>query len=268
MKSPICLGVICACLLALPSLARAQNEALTGPEQFPEFRNLSGLSGSGYGVDWQGNPSLAGPVALSTPVAYVLGHNRLRLLGGSMGNSADPATAFRSSSGNSTVFGTYGGTIGPVNIALTDMVINTSKFSQVFNLQLQYVPRTRWAIMPSIGVQDIRGGGGSAGEGIQPADRRTSTSYFITFTHQFATGANPLFVSAGVGSRRFKKGFASASYQVVRPVRAFLEWDGLGNWNEGVLFSWMTAARRPLELNAGVAFVRGEYITLFAGIGY
>ncbi len=258
-------GIVLAALLCAPALARAQHEALVGPEQFPEFRNLSGLAGSGYGTDWQGHPSMSGPIALSSPVAYVLGHNHVHVVAGFMSNDSTPR--FSESEANGTITGTYGATLGPVNIAITDMVLNTSKFSQSFHIQLQYVPQVESPMALSIGVQDLRGGGGSAGEGFGAAEQRTSRSFFVVGTWRVPKSRNPLFISGGGGTRRFAHGFASVSYQVIQPVRAFVEYDGFGA-NEGLLFTWMSRDRRPIELNAGVSLVKSRYLTLFAGIGF
>src|SRR4051812_501459 len=52
-------------LIVCPAARRCfAQESLAGPEKFPEFRNLSGLAGGGYGVDWRGYYALGGPTGL------------------------------------------------------------------------------------------------------------------------------------------------------------------------------------------------------------
>ena len=71
-------------LLPLPALTQRRTDPLDGFAQYPQFRNLSGLAGGGYGVDVEGRASLSGPTAFSTPVAYVMGHNQWRIVGATM----------------------------------------------------------------------------------------------------------------------------------------------------------------------------------------
>lgn len=91
--------------------AGAQGDPTIGPGQFPQFRNLSGLSGGGYGVDSQGYSSLSGPTAFSTPIAHVLGrgHFRLELAKASFG--LFPNISGRGSNGTAVI--AYGQTLFP-----------------------------------------------------------------------------------------------------------------------------------------------------------
>jgi len=83
-ESGVRLPAIVAMLL-LSSVA-----AMGQPHTYPQFRNLSGLAGSGYGVDLQGYRSLSGPVAYSTPVAHTLGRNQFEIVGGTLSFTRTP----------------------------------------------------------------------------------------------------------------------------------------------------------------------------------
>src|SRR5258708_7812029 len=124
-------------VFVLPHIAIGQTDPTAGPERFPQFRNLSGLAGSGYGVDISGNPSLSGPTALSTPVAHVLGHNHIQISGGKMSFSGSPELS--SSNSNGTAFAAFGASFGHVNLAGSVMFLSDLG-DNVFNLQAQYVP--------------------------------------------------------------------------------------------------------------------------------
>src|SRR2546423_5802030 len=112
--------------------ALAQPDPLSGVSRYPEFRNFSGLAGSLYGVDSQGYRSLSGPVALSSPVAHVLGRSHLEIGGGNMSFNSSPE--FRQGPSNSTIAITYGHTIERVNIAFSEFLISEA-LNQAWNLQ-------------------------------------------------------------------------------------------------------------------------------------
>lgn len=230
---------------------------------FPQFRSLSGLAGGGYGLDSEGYASLSGATAFSTPVAHVLGHNQWRV---GLARTGDFRSSGLLSRVNGTSFITFGTTVGRLNIALTDMVLSRH-FDQAFHLQVQYIlpEETRWAA--SVGVQDIGGGGGAAGTSV-PGDARSSRSYFGVVTYRIDTRQSPIYLSAGIGRRRFQHFFHSASYQVVRPLRVWVEQDGFG-WSAGLLLSHRAGeGRRAVEYNALVGFLEGRFLTLAVGIGF
>jgi len=233
---------LAAVLISVAPVRAQQKDPFAGPEQFPEFRNLSGLAG---------------------------GHNHFHIAGASASNTSSPA--FGSGTSHATLIGTFGTTLGPVNLAITDMVKSFPRFDQAVNLQLQYSPKTEIAsrIVGSIGVQDIRGHGGSAGEGFPADDRKSSRSFFAVITARAtANGAkHPVYISAGGGTRRFNHGFFSVSGQVAEPARLFVEYDGFGA-NEGVLFTFNTKDKKPVEFNAGVGLVKSRYFAFFGGIGF
>lgn len=254
-------------------------DPVAGREQFPEFRNFSGLAGSGYGVDSKGYPSLSGPTAFSTPVAHVLGHDHFRVLFAKTSFTSSPEFSNKKSDG--TLFGTFGHTFGRINVAITDMVLSDT-LNQAFNLQAQYIPSADSRLVGSIGIQDLRGGGGSAGNGVA-GDDRNSRSYFGVVTYRVDTGRSPnvsdpaedddsvrrpLYVSLGIGTRRFHDPFGSVSYQVVKPVRFWAEHDGFG-FNEGVTAAWMVGTgKHRVELSTTIGLQKSRYFTWAASLGF
>lgn len=246
-------------LLCLSSLA-----AIGQPRTYPQFRNLSGLAGSGYGVDMQGYRSLSGPVAYSTPVAHTLGRNQFEIVGGTLSFTRSPSLNPSRSNGTGVI--TFGTTLPRLNIA-GSFFVKSNAFDQVFNVQTQYIPSpgAKWVF--SLGIQDIQGRGGSAGEGFVE-DEEPSQSVFGVVTYRWDTRSNPIYVSAGFGTRRFGRFFCSASYQLVQPLRLWIEGDGFGV-NFGVLGAWRLGhGRRSPELSVLVGLVRNESLGLALGIGF
>jgi hypothetical protein len=249
----------------IQSAGLCSDDPTAGPEHFPQFRNLSALAGSGFGADSRGYSTLSGPTALSTPVGHVLGHNQFRIAGGKM--SFDSSPTLSSSKSNGTFYLMYGATVGSVNIAISPMFLS-DRLDKAFNVQAQLIPKEGSHIAFSVGVQDIDGTGGSAGEGFPAEDGRSSRSVFGVATYELPAAKIPVFVSAGIGSRRFRGGFASVSGQVVQPLRIYGEYDGFG-LNEGLLLTWKAGkAKKSPEVNAGLGFVRGKYVALLAGLGF
>lgn len=248
-----------------PLCAEAQSDPTGGPFQYPQFRNVSGLSGAGYGLDSAGYPSFTGPTAFSTPVAPVLGHGRLVMSTDKTSFSLRPT--FDGKRTNGTAFFTYGQTIGSFNIALSDMIKST-EFDQSYNFQIQYVPRRGAKWIASAGAQDVLGNGGSAGEGWPRYDRLSSRSLFGVVTYQADTGRSPVYISAGIGTRRFHSGFASVSYHVGGPLRTWVEHDGFG-FNYGVLVTWKPIGfRSSSTVFTLVGLQRGRFFTLSTGIAF
>lgn len=247
-----------------PSRALTQKDPFTGTNQFPQYRNLSGLAGGGYGVDEDGYPSLTGPTAFSTPVAHVLGHGRFWLAGAKTSFDSKPALINKATNGTGVL--TFGFTLDRFNIALTDL-FKSADLDQAYNAQIQYVfgRKARWAA--SFGVQDWNGNGGAAGTSIR-GDRLTSRSIFGVVTYRADTGATPFYLSAGIGRHRFGRLFGSASYQFVKPVRLWLEDDGYGI-NVGLLFATrFRAGNKPVELSTSVGLLKGQYFVWTLGFGF
>ena len=225
---------------------------------------LLSLSGDGYGLDPDGRTSLDGPTAFSTPVAYVLGHDQFRLAVASESFNSSPAFGIGVSNGKGLI--AYGHTFGQFNLMASD-VVKSHSLDQSYNLQAGIIPRHQERLGFSIGVQDILGLGGSAGQGL-PTDRNSSQSLFAVTTYRIDTLRRPIYVSAGIGTRRFGKSFESASYQFLKPLRGWLEYDGFG-FNEGILLTGHTGrGRKSLELNGNLGLIRGRYFIVGAGFGF
>jgi hypothetical protein len=234
-------------------------------QPYPQFRGLSGLAGSGYGVDPDGYRSISGPVAYSTPVAHTLGRWQVQLGGGTLSYTRTPAIS--RSDTNGTGYLTAGVTLPRLNLAGT-FFVKSGAFDQVFHIQAQYIPSpsTKW--VASVGIQDIQGRGGAAGTGNPALDDASSQSVFGVVTYRWDTRSNPLYLSLGVGTHRFGRSFASMSYQVVQPMRVWLESDGYGI-NVGATLAWRLGhGRRSAEVSTTLGVVRGQYFTLSAGVGF
>jgi len=250
--------------LCLPGIAFGQGDPTIGFNQFPQFRNLSGLSGGGYGLDEWGRGSLSGATAYSTPIAYVLGHDQVRLNIGYMSFDSLPRFSSDNINGSGTVV--YGHTFGSFNVAISDM-FKSNSLDQAYNLQVGFIPPRHWPVTLSVGVQDWQGNGGSAGE-TEPTDKNSAQSYFGVMTYKIATKRSPLYVSLGVGTHRFARVFESASYQVLEPLRVWVEQDGYGV-NFGLLYTYKPhKSPSSFEWNTTVGFVKGQYFTIFTGIGF
>ena len=262
----IALFIILFIILGCSQGARAQLDPLIGHDQFPQFRNLSGLSGGGYGVDEHGFRSLSGPTAFSTPVANTLGHDQVHLATASL--SFNSAPQFSANHSNFTGIATYGHTFGSVVNATFTVFFLSTTFDSVYNAQFQYIPQGRNThLTGSLGIQNLRSKGSASGQG-RADDSQSSQSLFGVLTYRVDTRHNPVYVSAGFGTRRFGKGFASASYQALKPLRAYVEYDGYG-FNEGVLLSYRTGPKhRDPEFNVGAGYVRGRYFGASLGLGF
>src|SRR5262249_4334278 len=138
---------------------------------------------------------------------------------------------------------------------------------QSYNLQVQYIPAegARW--VGSVGVQHINGGVGSQGNG-GPFDDRTSRSAFGVVTYRWDTSRSPIYLSAGIGTRRFKPFFGSISHQVTGPLRVWVEHDTFGV-NYGVLGTWLVWPHtHRTEINLLLGIIKGKYFTFSLGTGF
>ena len=117
------------------------------------------------------------------------------------------------------------------------------------------------ATLATVGIQSH-----GSGTGV-PGDERTSTSFFGVATIRATDGENPLWISAGVGNKRFRNGFINASAAVAKPVRLWAEYDGFDP-NFGALFTLHSGGGdRPTEFTILVGMVK-KYPTLAFGLGF
>jgi hypothetical protein len=241
----------------------AQRNPFLGADDYPQFRALSGLAGGSYGVDERGYGSLSGPTAYSTPTAYVLGRDQFEVGIGKTSFSLVPNFDNNHSDGKGIL--SYGHTFGSFNVMFTDM-FKSVRLDQAYNMQIAYMPSPREHLVPSIGVQDVLGLGGSAGAGL-PTDSRSSRSIFGVLTYRIDTATRPVYVSFGDGTHRFRHTFESVSYQVNHPTRLWLEYDGFG-FNEGALWSFRLGSPHGPILNTVVGLVRTSYLTFATSLGF
>lgn len=242
---------------------RALNDPFLGPNQYPQYRNLSGLAGGGFGVDPRGYPSLVGPTAYSTPIAYVPGHDQIRILGAKMSFTSAPDVRIGHTNGSGVFL--FGHTFGRINVAFSDL-IKSSEWDQALNFQIGWIPPSPTAPAFSLGVQDIFGHGGAAGERL-PGDAASTRSLFGVVTW-CAPLHHPLYLSAGIGTCRFRQGFASASMPFSHSLRSWIEFDGYG-LNEGFLWAvWQRKFGIRMETDLTIGLIRGRYFLIGGGVGF
>jgi hypothetical protein len=223
--------------MAIAGTALAQ--PLSGPGQYPQFRNVSGLPGGLFGVSADGRPSMLGAMTISTPIGYSLGHNHIGLGFANMSRDRTlrfPQSRTNNDDANGTGFGMIGLTSRYGHVTLSGMVLSGIG-DTVLNAQFQpNLPRMPKGLGVSFGVQDAFSTGGSAGVR-RPEDTQTSRSFFGVATYEAARGVH---LSVGAGDRRFQGVFGSASVNVGQRVKLFVENDtfntnyGIG-WNVGPL---------------------------------
>ncbi|RYD60279.1 MAG: hypothetical protein EOP84_37170, partial [Verrucomicrobiaceae bacterium] len=219
-------------LLGMGSTTSAQGD-LSGRQQYPQFRVLSGQPGGGYGVLPNGRPDVGGAAALATPIGYTLGRGSYVFGVFNTGSSLDPfqfdSEDATENTGNGSAFGNFGVSYRGWNMSVGGMVLSTD-LDNVLNLQIS--PPQRGRVGFSAGIQDFFTTGGASGESI---DRRTpllSRSFFIVGTYDFGRG---IYFSLGKGERRFQGLFGNFSLPITERLRAMAEYDSF-NFNAGLLY--------------------------------
>lgn len=218
-------------LITTATLANAQSD-IGGRHTYPQFRIFSGLPGGGYGVMPDGTPSTDGALALATPIGYALGgHLAVNFFNTS--NDLDPfrfdAKGGHEETGNGSAAFTVGSSFLRGYHASIGLFVLSGHLDTAIDAEVSSPRFGRVTV--AAGVQDLDGGGGSAGTGNQ-YDGESSQSFFGVGTYDF--GHN-VYASAGVGTHRFGKGFANVSAPVTTRLRATAEYDGF-NFNGGLLY--------------------------------
>lgn len=248
----------------LVGAASAQVE-LVGPDQYPQFRGISGLPGGGFGVQPDGKLGINGAMAFSSPVAYALRPGRSAFAFGSVsrdrqfrfGNSVEGDV---NTDANGTAVALYGLDLRAGHLTVGAMLYSTFLDSG-FNLHFAPNQGER-PLQFAVGVQDITGEGGTAGENIA-GDTENSTSTYVVGTSSLRGGA---YVSAGIGTGRFRNPFASASVPAFRRARLVVEHDG---FNVNAFLAYSPSFGRLDEFGEEreggatlmVGLVRGKYAT-------
>lgn len=253
--------VICLIVLSAACLGMAQT-GLSGKDRFPQFRGLSGLPGAGFGVTGSGKPSFSGAMSYSTPIGHTLGGWSIAAGAGTISRGRN-LVFFNSESGSLDKVKGNGTAFFVVGLDLEKYGSLSGGFTFLSGVgdnisSLQYSPRSEEKIQFSIGCQDLGGSGGSSGTNVE-GDGRSSRSFYGAATYQAAEG---VYLSAGIGTRRFQKGFGSISSNVGRNFKLVAEHDGWG-LNYGVAFSPGPLGRTT---SWGGETLRTAELTLFFGI--
>ena len=208
-----------ALALCLAASGFAQPE-LTGAGHYPQFRNLSGLPGAGFGITPDGRLGFHGALAYSTPVAYSMRNWDMVFSATNVSNTMRPsfleddnAVLFDGNEGNGTWQLLVGVPLGEYGNVTFSHLILSSLLDDAQNLHWA-PPRQRGPVLFAIGVQDISGQGNAAGENL-PGDLGNSRSYYVVGTWDAGLGT---LVSLGTGDTRSKPIFVSASFRVSERV--------------------------------------------------
>ncbi len=218
--------ILCSGLVILAALSSAQTR-FAGKRQYPQARSLSGLAGGGTAVLPSGRPAIQGALALSTPIGYTLDRDSALLIGGTTSSSGslkwfDGDVATNGSNGTAAIM--FGTRLGAIDVGVS--LVQTSRLPEDRVVNLQFSPSHDTGRLGfSVGVQDL------LDQTVTTPDYHESAqSLFAATTYEAGNG---VFLSAGAGTKRFSKGFASLSAPLIRGTRAMVENDGFG-WNYGV----------------------------------
>jgi len=230
-----------AFLLSLaPLLAVAQ---IGGPGEYPQFRSMSGLPGSGYGVMSDGKIDPLGAWSLSTPIAYGLQPWQFAVGFGSLSPNSTPRfldTSSGESKGNGTAQFTVGLPLGKYGQGTYTFMVLSGRLDNAGNFTWT-PPGQKGCVKFAAGVQDISGGGGTQGEGVNGRDPGSSRSFFVVGTWE---GPKGLHASLGKGTNRFQKLFGNVSANIAPNAKVVLEHDGF-NWNYGVGYDLGRLGKSP-----------------------
>lgn len=229
-----CIGVLLGLALGVGAVAQA---IFKRPTDYPHFRGALGLPGGFFSIDWSGAPARGGAITLSTPLGITLKDGEMIAGLGSV--SVDKN--FRLPSGergdnrvNGDAWLTRGFEWADVRFSLGVRWISVVG-EQVAAVQVTVpTPLDPW-LKVSVGSPDPFGAGAAFGS----EDTRT---VFGAATARLGDA----FVTAGWGTLRFKRGFASLSGEAYRGVSLVVEHDGFG-------------------VNVGVGVELDRYWHLFAG---
>jgi hypothetical protein len=242
-------------LVSLAALSYAQ-AGFAGKRQYPQARSLSGLPGGGAAVLPNGRPAIQGALTLSTPIGYTLDGESALLIGGTTSASGslawfDGDVATNGSNGTAAVI--FGMRFSDATFGVS--LVQTSRLPEDRVVNLQVSPnRQSGRLGFSVGVQDLLDNTVTT-----PDYHESAQSLFVATTYEAGDG---VYLTAGAGTRRFSKGFASVSAPLVRGTRAMVENDGFG-WNYGLavrLFD-IPQSGRPAQASMFIGSCQGRYTT-------
>lgn len=228
---------------------------------------MSGLAGSAFPVGKDGLPSYEGAMALSTPIGYSL--TKWSFVAGIGSLSFDTSLRFPGGRENQRrTNGTAQFMVGVPLGSAGDLTVSYMVLSSILDnaLNVQFTPgKQEGKLRYSIGVQDLGGGGGSAGEQ-HPNDGDSSRSFFSVTTYEISPGTH---VSVGTGTNRFKSVFGNISTSLGANMKGMVEYDAF-NWNVGVAYRLGALGRlsgetydkpaRTADAHLFVGLVRGKLL--------
>ncbi|MCX7801071.1 MAG: hypothetical protein N2109_12125, partial [Fimbriimonadales bacterium] len=177
-------AAVAACIAGSAMGQGPRPSPFSGRDQYPQFRFLSGLSGGGFAVDRLGRPNPDGAMTLSTPIGYALGGWRWALAAGSANEHGDLDVSFDDANRagrNGTAAAVLGVPAGRLGHAALSVMVLSSYGDNVYHVQWQPAGQERLPVAASVGLQDVEGTGGTAGDGL-PGDGRNSASGFVAAT--------------------------------------------------------------------------------------
>lgn len=251
-------------------MAAHAQKVFAAHDQFAQFRNLSGLSGATFGVLPNGDPNGRGAMAISTPIAYSLGGGHFA---GVLANTSYDRKFHFFSRQNRGDFGvTSNGTaaaMAGISTNAGNFTIGMTEVSGSFEncYSLQYTPRQKQGKLTfAMGAQGLFSAGGFLGPGFHSdADRVVSAFGVAT-----ADLGHDVYVSAGWGTSRFTKGFASATVGLTPRIRLVGEHDGFG-WNYGLgaeLATIRLGGGKRLHLNGFAGMIQTRYAFWSMGFSF
>ncbi len=279
--SPIAALTLAAALATILAAGAGAQTGLVGRFSYPQFRGLSALPGGGFGVRPDGAASIDGAMAFSSPVAYALRPGGFVLAFSSISQDGRFRFQSRGSDLNVDANGTgailYGTDLKVGRLTVADMIYS-GQLDNGYNLHFSPNARDDYdeehggfrPLQFAFGVQDLFGDGGTSGDtnGADPAldaaDRKSSTSVYVVATDALPHG---VYVSAGVGSGRFRFGFGSVSAPLFRRARLAVEHDGFS-------VNAMLAYSPPLRIGPeggttlSLGLVRGRYATFAVALHF
>jgi hypothetical protein len=244
-------------LMGLWLVAFGSAQPIGGPRTFPQFRDMAGLSGNGFGVTPEGEISLSGALTLSTPIAYTLRPGVM--IAGGASRSFDRQfrwinTKFASnterSDGTIQLLGALDSKWGA--ITFTHMIVSPD-YDSVQHVQWT-APQgdTDWRF--SFGIHNITNRPSANGDDNPVQDAKMSRSFFVVGTLDML---NESYFSVGLGTTRYRPVFGSYSGMLTSGIRYYGEYDSF-NWNYGIATEFAVGSKKAF---VSLGFVRGDLAT-------
>jgi hypothetical protein len=256
----------------LTAIATVQAQAkFASHGEYAQFRSLSGLSGGGYGVDENGHITIKGAFSFSTPVAYSLRGGAVSL---TLGNTSFDGKLRFFEKERANDFGFKSNGTGSANVGIDTsfgrftlgMVVVSGGFENAYSF-LYTPPQKDQKVTFAVGAQGLFAAGGFIGPGFADNTADRSTSVFGVGTWKIDERTH---VSAGIGTSRFRNGFAGISYGFTDGIKGFAEYDGF-DWNAGVGFSMGSmklTKDRTAKFTGTLAIVAHKYAAWSINIGF